>query len=443
MRRRIKKLPIVLPVLLMAVLLTTAGVRIYLNRSDEMTHTDLGEKYLNSMNYTNAAAEFITSLSENPTDADARLGLARAYLSMGETELVPEILQPLTDNQNSGAYRLLVDLNTQSGNTGQALLNAEKLANQTDADKDYALLDQLLGQVLEKPHSYAVGTDQTLYLSDGQLYAKGKNTLGQLGCSQSLGEEQTVDTAVSADFPGTASRVYCGGRTSYVVDMAGNLWAAGENRWGQLGISSATMSVAAGWTEIIESGDVASVAGLPGKMYVLRTDGSLWYAGQGGKMALTRVQAFRQVSALAADDTSVTVLSVDGKLYRSSGNYKEWKVVAKNVRQFSSYQGVLTWVTADNQVCTENYSMLLPGTWQEGKDGIIPDFTVMQLVADGQGLLLQGTDGAVRRLYQGTVTEDKNLTVTAMYIAGDCAVIETAQGVQCWDLSRSLPEAAQ
>ena len=98
MKLSVKKLPILLPLVLVAVLLLGAAATARLSRDTAAAHTDLGQKYLNSMDYSGAVAEFMQSLSLDPTDAAARLGLAQAYMAMEEHELVPEVLAPLTEN---------------------------------------------------------------------------------------------------------------------------------------------------------------------------------------------------------------------------------------------------------------------------------------------------------------------------------------------------------
>ena len=78
MNIRVKKLPIVLPLLLVAALLVSAAVMSRMGRTSAAAHTDLGQKYLNDMNYTGAVAEFLQSISLDPTAQEARRGLAPA-----------------------------------------------------------------------------------------------------------------------------------------------------------------------------------------------------------------------------------------------------------------------------------------------------------------------------------------------------------------------------
>ena len=103
MKPRVKILTILLPVLLVVGLLCGAAVSIYRERATEASHTDLGQKYLNSTDYGSAAAEFATRLSEDPTDVAARRGLAQSYYNMGDLQLASQVLQPLTEHKDPEA----------------------------------------------------------------------------------------------------------------------------------------------------------------------------------------------------------------------------------------------------------------------------------------------------------------------------------------------------
>ena len=73
MKLRIKKLPILLPLLLVAVALIAAAVMARLSWDSAAAHTDLGQKYLNDMDYTGAVTEFFLFFYMYTTDQDSRL----------------------------------------------------------------------------------------------------------------------------------------------------------------------------------------------------------------------------------------------------------------------------------------------------------------------------------------------------------------------------------
>lgn len=442
MKLKVKKLPILLPLLLVSAILITTAITARLSRDSAAAHTDLGQKYLNNMDYTGAITEFLNGLSIDPTAQDARLGLAEAYAASGSPELVSEILEPLTQAQSPDAYRLLIE-SQRDGDPHQALLAAQELVEHTDLDEDYTIRDELLGQVLQEAHSYAVGTDQRLILDGGALLSAGSNTFGQLGTEQGLATESVQSRFQSAQFSGQAARVYCAGRTSYVVDQSGNLWAAGENRWGQFGVAYTSADPQSGWTEIMDSGDVASVAGNVGQLYVLKTDGSLWYAGQGGVLEFRQIRDFGQVIAVESMGQRTAVLTANGLLYVSdTSDPLNWTRQASDVKLFSFGGDGMIWVTQENQICFWNLGLQVPDTWVQDGQGVTPDVTIRDIAADSSGLLILDTAGQLHRLYNGQIYQTDN-TVENIYSAGGTVVMEHADGtVMLWDLSNPNPTAA-
>ena len=443
MRLRIRKLPIVLPLLLAAGLLAGTAAAARLGQNSVAAHTDLGRRYLADTDYTGAITEFLQGLSLNPTDREARMGLAEAYAASGSQDMVPEILAPLTESGSPEAYRLLIESQREL-NPRQALMSAQELVDRTDEEEDYALRDELLAQVLGEAHSYAAGIDQRLLLSGGEVLSAGSNTLGQLGTGEALATEESQEEFLSAEFPGQAVRVYCGGRTSYAVDAQGNLWAAGENRWGQMGLDFASAEPEEGWRQIADTGDVAAAAGTAGSLFVLRTDGSLWHAGQGGGMELQRVRQFGLVMAVESGDGQTAVLTADGTLYLSDPAAPSSFVRrADGVKSFCIGGGGPAWVTEDNQIVTTSGVLYLPESWTWGGEGAVPDFPVRDLAADSDGLLLMDESGKLFRVYDGRVYEAENLTAVNIYSAGGTAVLEQEDGtVLLWSLDSPSPEPA-
>lgn len=440
MRLRVKKLPILLPLLCIAVVLIVAAVTTRVGQSSALAHTDLGQKYLNDMDYNGAIAEFLQVLSLDPTSQDARLGLAEAYIGSGNPEMAPEILEPLVEAESPEAYRLLID-SQEELDIHLALLTAQELVNNTDDEEDYAIRDELLDRVLSEKHSYAAGWDQELLLSGGDVLSAGSNTLGQLGTDQALATETVQDSFQPAGFSGQAARVYCAGRTSCIVDQDGNLWAAGENRWGQMGLGYISVDPESGWTQIADSGDIAAVSGNTGMLYVLKTDGSLWYAGQGGELELQRVGGIGSVTAVESNDRQTVLLTANGTLYLCyADSPMNWTRVAGGVKLFSLGNGGLTWVTEDNRICSEYAVMGVPAAWQQDDQGLIPDFTVCDIASDSNGLLLTDVSGRLLRVYNGQVYEIEGMTVANLYSSGGSVVVEQEDGtVSLWDLSQPDP----
>lgn len=403
MKLKVKKLPIIIPLVLVAVVLIAAAVASRLTLDTAKNHTDLGRKHLEDGNYASATTEFLRSLSLDPTSRDARLGLAQAYIESDAEGAADEILKPLLDSGDEEAYRFLAESRQKTDPAG-ALIAAQLLVSKTDKEEDYALRDKLMNLVMNEAHAYAVGTDQTLAIVDGKVMSCGRNTLGQLGTDIGLGGNDATDTLTDAGFTGVPARVYCAGRTSLVLDAAGALWGAGENRWGQQGISQMSTTPVSGWTKITD--DAVAAAGTPGTLYILKSDGTLWYSGQGGIVEPTPVTSFGTVCAIDSSPTRMAVLTADGALYTSSASDPlRFSRTATDVKCFSLNDGGnLFWIAADNTLRGEYGSPSVPSDWVWSGSSPTVAFTVTDIATVGSEILLLDPSGTVHCLSDGNVT---------------------------------------
>jgi alpha-tubulin suppressor-like RCC1 family protein len=85
----------------------------------------------------------------------------------------------------------------------------------------------------------AAGQDHSLVLtSTGQLYAFGDNQYGQLGRTANNGSTAANPTPTEVDLPGAIGpviRVAAGADSSFALTSSGQLYSFGENRFGELG----------------------------------------------------------------------------------------------------------------------------------------------------------------------------------------------------------------
>ena len=106
----------------------------------------------------------------------------------------------------------------------------------------------------------AAGEDHSLAVtSTGQLYAFGLNESGQLGRSTDNGERKPNQTPELVSLPGASgavTQVAAGGNHSLAVTSTGQLFAFGDNEFGQLGIEAQSGTNSANPT--------ASLVSLPG-----------------------------------------------------------------------------------------------------------------------------------------------------------------------------------
>jgi len=122
----------------------------------------------------------------------------------------------------------------------------------------------------------AGGADHTLYVTaDGQLWAMGLNIDGQLG----LGYNNPIDRNTPRQVPGATNviAVAAGSEHSLYLTSDGQLWAFGRNNLGQLGLGNTTDQLSPvkvpGATNVI-----AVAAGSCHSLYVT-ADGQLWTMG--------------------------------------------------------------------------------------------------------------------------------------------------------------------
>ncbi|MGC4030132.1 MAG: hypothetical protein QM754_00075 [Tepidisphaeraceae bacterium] len=83
----------------------------------------------------------------------------------------------------------------------------------------------------------AAGSNHSLALKDGVVYAWGRNESGQLGTGDST--NSLVPVAV-AGITGSISDVEAGSSSSYALGTDGSLWTWGNNTYGQLGLGTST-----------------------------------------------------------------------------------------------------------------------------------------------------------------------------------------------------------
>lgn len=426
-----KILPVLVPLLLLIIVLTVYTVLNFRSVSAAGS-LSVGQQYLNSLNYGGAVAAFTRAIEIDPTNREARVGLAQAYMGTEDYEFAQEVLEDLvyTDQPDEEATRVMVDLMQRTKRPVLAVSLVRTLIEITDKDEYYELMTQLLEQIYAAPRSLAIGTDHTLVIRGGQALGRGSNTLGQLGAEPD--NLANAEDFVSTGFPGQPAKVICVGRTSFVVDTSGALWTAGENRWGQGGLGYAVTSPQGGWRQVPAVAPVADVAGTTGRLLVLLTDGSLWTAGAGGSQTLERVERFPSVLMLAANQQQVVVLTASGQLYRSNSQSPgQWELVAGDVCDVTFSNSGLCWVGSDNSLNWNGYGPSLPGEWYaNGYGGAKPDFTLSRWALVNGRALLTDSEGQLYELPGDGTCRKVAVSgpVAALYAQGDTLVVELEDG---------------
>lgn len=440
---KLKKGPILLPLLLLALGLG-AYTLMNLRTVSAAESLDLGRQYLTEQKYSAAAAVFTQALTLDPGSTEARVGLSKAYAGTGDYEMARETIREIVYGQqpDEEAVRQMVQIMEGTGMTAEAVELTASLIARTDKDEYYTLREGLLAKLAAAPRSLATGTDQVLIRNGNDVLARGSNLFGQLGSDPAVLTQ--ADNIISAQFPGTARKVFCTGRTSWVVDDVGILWAAGEDRWGQMGEGFAVTHPRSGWQKVTTAGEVAAVAGTTGRVLVLLEDGSLWTAGAEVGHTLTRVGRFPSVSQLESDGRRVLVLTTDGVLHESeAGVSNVWTVVSRNVRCFTVADGSLCWIGSNGALTRQGGGFSYPGSWRQQDGTVVPqDLFAAEFAAVGQVVLLRCADGSVQQLADDGTVRQVNVAspVTRLYGVKDALVLEHADGsASVWRAGETAP----
>lgn len=436
------KMHILLPVLL--VVLSLVGSLVYTafhSGGSAKSHVSLGQQYLNKLDYSAAVLEFSNAIALDPTNKEARIGLAQAYTQTGNYSFAAEVLEDVIDEDSldPDLTQALIHVYEEGGKPGAAIHLIVELIRQTDEETYYDQLQEAIALLYSTPHSYAVGTDQVMRLSGGDVQSRGSNTLGQLGTDWSLGSRDAVQSDfAAAGFPGNALSVYCAGRTSYVIDENHDLWAAGENRWGQMGLSYGTTLPESGWVRLTDTGDVAAVAGTSGTLMILKLDGTLWLSGSGNGQILTRSTQFGTVIRICSVQGYNYVLTGEGKLYYEypSGASGVWNRLASDVIDFSAQGSSVIWMNSDGNLYS-NYGFSYPSDWTWMEDGSIqPGFAIREFAYNGTHLVLLGMDGTLYQVdYDGNLAEVQtdSPVVTVFTEKGNAVAVLENGTILCWE----------
>lgn len=446
---KVNKLPIVIPVL--AAVAVTGGYLLLQGAGENVAwrQISLGERYLQDLDYESAALAFAKAIDVDPSAQSARIGLARAYAGMEEYTQAAGVLTEIDDAMESEEILIaLKDIAKEGGNSSDAARYIWNLIEITDDDAYYDELEETIKLSYETPHSYSAGTDQEALILNQSLLTKGENTFGQLGTQRGLGmvDAATADFA-DGNFAGVPAKVFCGGRTTYVIDDGGMLWISGENRWGQSGSGYQSLNPQEGWYQVENGENIVKAAGMTGMLFALKSDGSLWMSGYGENLLLERASQVPYVLDLAASSNRIAVLSVDGAVYEITRNYEEgnrqnslnWRRVGQDAVQISLSGNNLWWLDNDGYIHSQDgMGINAPSDWlwSENGAGIKPSMDVKLFAGtDTQNFLFLDTDNTLWSLQNGVLEiVEENSTVTALYNEEERLIAEYEDGsVRMWE----------
>ena len=108
---------------------------------------------------------------------------------------------------------------------------------------------------------------------EGEIFGCGDNDYGQLGLGHT--NPDVVRPSLIRNQPPNIVQISCGDYHSFLLDMQGNVFAAGENRFGQLGLGKTTEV----FTQILNIPPIQVISGIGKSSYLLDLEGNIWSFG--------------------------------------------------------------------------------------------------------------------------------------------------------------------
>jgi len=437
------KMQILLPIILVAVVLFgTVLYNMFADHDSSDYQCSLGKKYLNDLDYSSAILAYSNAVTLDPTNTEARIGLAKAYNLNGETGFAVEILTDAMNEKriNPEIAEALAEIYTENGDYGRAAGILNDLLDQTDSEKYYNRVIELFTAIYHRPYTVSTGTNHQLKLNDTSVMSRGANFFGQLGSANGVGDaEYQIDQYAPSEFPGEAISVFCAGNTSFVIDQSNNLWIAGENRWGQMGKSYGSLSSVGGWSQVTDTGDVVYVSGCSGTVFVLKSDGTLFRSGAYASQKLIQCGGLPAIIKVSVTEGYVYALGVNGILYRSQLNENlSWQRLTNASHRISDFAAIAdcyAWI--DDRGAFGNYGVAMPDDWAYQNDGsCMPDVYISEIEVNQNNLVFRDANGTVYYLdsnydcvptgYTGTV---KNVFTDS----GNIYAVYEDGTVLCWE----------
>ncbi len=307
-----------------------------------------GNRYLIELSYDKAVIEFNKAIEIEPRNADAYIGLAEAYLGMGDEGKAIETLE--FGYENMGDERIKAML--------EELIGETEVVTEVTTVTTVATTEEIIEKA--KIHKVSSGYFHHATLNnDGTLFMWGYNVDGQLGIGRATFSDDSLFYDGTSDNPNYLNTdnpikimdniidVSLGGSHSAAVTENGDLYTWGSNSWGELG--NGTTEACFSPTLIMKK--AASVNCYNCRSAAITIDGELYiwgpndynmlnldkytpptdspvvvddantYNGDGDWYSSVPIKIMDNVASVCLNIRNIAVITTDGELYMWGDNY--------------------------------------------------------------------------------------------------------------------------
>lgn len=280
---------------------------------DIMNHTNEIKSNISSMN--NLLAATLTAKGIN-TGTDPKMlhliKLVGQMSNVNNSEITDYLNQiSVLSTENSSLNTKLNDIKISLVNTLNK--NGANCSNDNSLDDLLEILNSssiIIGNV----KMFGAGSDHLIILKeDGNLYGIGRNSYGQLGLGNTT--NQTTFKKISFDTSDLKS-IVCGSCNTFLLKNNGDLYAAGGNSTGQLGTGDLTnkttfIKVASEVSEVSATGFIENDI-LYGHTVILKNDGTVYGTGYCNHGQLANSNTFNVASFTQIPITNVKKVTLGG-----------------------------------------------------------------------------------------------------------------------------------
>lgn len=128
-------------------------------------------------------------------------------------------------------HSIIIDMEDKLWSCGRNLCGQLGLGNTQDQNKFISAESKIAAKMVACGGYHSIIVD-----SDNNIWACGNNLFGQLGLGDIVDRHNFIKLRAGSGFAGKPKMVACGGFHTIIIDTDGNVWAFGQNSFGQLGL---------------------------------------------------------------------------------------------------------------------------------------------------------------------------------------------------------------